>query len=205
MQNQAVQPTTGANRSAHKRSNVTGGWLRWLPLSLAASNQRRLMKQNDGYLGQLFSMKFALALVLSGVIPAPVRACTIFVLTDTNRALFCNNEDWSNPKARIWFVPADAKHYGCVYVGFDDDFAQGGLNTKGLASDWVAGFKEAWKPDPSLPTSVGNRQLLETCATVEEAIAFLRGHRELGFYTARILVADRSGASAIMGARDGRL
>jgi hypothetical protein len=33
-----------------------------------------------------------------------VPACTIFVLTDTNRALFCNNEDWSNPKTRIWFI-----------------------------------------------------------------------------------------------------
>src|SRR5882724_3860743 len=134
------------------------------------------MKQHHRCLGQIFSMKFALVLALSGLISAPVRACTIFVLTDTNRALFCNNEDWSNPKTRIWFVPAGPTHYGCVYVGFDDGLAQGGLNTKGLASDWVAGFNEAWNPDPSLPTSSGNRQLLETCATVEEAIAFFHGH-----------------------------
>ena len=127
------------------------------------------------------------------------------MLTDTNRVLFCNNEDWSNTKTRIWFVPAEARRYGCVYVGFDDGFAQGGLNTEGLASDWVAGYEETWKPDPKLPTSAGNRQLLETCATVEEAIAFFRGHRELGFYTARILVADRTGASAIIGARKGKL
>src|SRR5690349_5563317 len=73
-----------------------------------------------------------------------VSACTIFVLMDTNRALFCNNEDWSNPKTRIWFVPATAKHYGAVYVGFDNGWAQGGLNTEGLAFDWVAGYKEVW-------------------------------------------------------------
>jgi hypothetical protein len=132
-------------------------------------------------------------------------ACTVFVLTDTNRVLFCNNEDWSNPKSRIWFVPADTKHYGCVYVGFDDGFAQGGMNTEGLASDWVAGYKEPWNPDPALPTSAGNRQLLETCSTVEQAITFFRGHRELGFYTARVMVADRTGASAIIGAKDGKL
>jgi len=42
-------------------------------------------------------------------------------------------------------------------------------------------------------------------ATVEQAIAFFRGHRELGFYTARVLVADRTGASAIIGAKDGKL
>lgn len=150
-------------------------------------------------------MKFALVLAFSSFLSLPVRPCTIFVLIDTNRVLFCNNEDWSNPKTRIWFVPPEAKRYGCVYVGFDDGFAQGGMNTEGLASDWVAGFQETWKPDPKLPTSAGNRQLLETCSTVEEAIAFFRGHRELGFYTARILVADRTGASAIIGASKGKL
>ena len=73
-----------------------------------------------------------------------LQACTIFALTGTNSAFFCNNEDWSNPKTRIWFVPAGIKRYGCVYVGFDNDFPQGGLNTEGLAFDWVAGYKEVW-------------------------------------------------------------
>jgi len=150
-------------------------------------------------------MKSVLALVFCGLMCLSGHACTIFVLSDTNRTLFCNNEDWSNPKSRIWFVPAAGTNFGCVYVGFDDGFAQGGMNTEGLASDWVAGFHEPWSPDPSLPTSAGNRQLLETCATVEDAVAFFRGHRELGFYTARVLVADRTGASAIIGAKDGKL
>jgi penicillin V acylase-like amidase (Ntn superfamily) len=69
----------------------------------------------------------------------PVHACTIFVLTNTNRALFCNNEDWSETKTRIWFLPAGDGYYGAVYVGFDNGFAQGGLNTEGLAFDGVAG------------------------------------------------------------------
>lgn len=146
----------------------------------------------------------ALAVALCGG-GLPVPACTIFVLTDTNRTLFCNNEDFSNPKTRIWFVPAGENYYGCVYVGFDDGFAQGGMNTQGLASDWVMGTSEAWNPDPSLPVSAGNRQLLETCATVEEAIAFFRRHRELCFYTSRILVVDRTGASVIIGAKGERL
>jgi penicillin V acylase-like amidase (Ntn superfamily) len=51
---------------------------------------------------------------------APVHACTIFVLTDTNHALFCNNEDWSDPNTRIWFLPAGDGYYGAVYVGFDE-------------------------------------------------------------------------------------
>ena len=150
-------------------------------------------------------MKLPLALAFFGYLCLPVHPCTIFVLTDTNRILFCNNEDWYKTAARMWFVPADTNCYGCVYVGFDDGFPQGGLNTKGLACDWVGGYEEAWKPDPKLRTSVGTRQLLETCATVEQAITFFREHRELGFYTSKVLVADLTGASAIIGAADGKL
>ena len=137
----------------------------------------------------------------------PVHACTIFVLTDTNRALFCNNEDWSDPKTRIWFLPAGEGYYGAAYVGFDNGFAQGGLNTEGLAYDWVAGYKELWEPDPHLPHARGNssQRMLETCATIADAIAFCEGHREPGFSSAKILVADRTGASVIIGAKDGKL
>jgi hypothetical protein len=147
------------------------------------------------------------ALALATFTMPGVDACTIFVLTDTSRALFCNNEDWSNPKARIWFVPASDGCYGCAYVGFDDGRAQGGLNTKGLAFDWVAGFMEQWKPGPDLKGVRGNpsERMLESCATVEDAIAFYRTHREFGFSSAKILVADRTGASVIVGAEDGRL
>ena len=67
-------------------------------------------------------------------------ACTVFVLTDTNRALFCNNEDWSDPKTRIWFLPAGEGYHGAVYVGFENGYAQGGMNTEGLSFDWVAGY-----------------------------------------------------------------
>jgi hypothetical protein len=47
--------------------------------------------------------------------------------------------------------------------------------------------------------------MIETCATIEEAIAFYRGHQEPGFYRAKILVADRTGTSVIIGAREGKL
>jgi len=47
-------------------------------------------------------------------------ACTVFVLTDAKRVLYCSNEDWSNPKSRIWFVPAGDGYLGCAYVGFDN-------------------------------------------------------------------------------------
>jgi hypothetical protein len=134
-------------------------------------------------------------------------ACTIFVLTDAKQVLFCNNEDWSNPKSRIWFVPAGVGHLGCAYVGFDNGWAQGGLNTEGLAFDWVAGSTEEWKPGTDMKVARGNpsARMLETCATVDEAIAFFRTYREPSFAYAKILIADSSGKSVIVGAKDGKL
>jgi hypothetical protein len=149
----------------------------------------------------------ALVLACLALASLPARACTIFVLTDTNRALFCNNEDWSNPKTRIWFMPAGDGYYGAVYVGFDDGYAQGGFNTEGVAFDWVMGHTETWEPDPHLPYARrdSSRRMLETCATVNDAIAFYRSHNEPGFRRSKILVADRTGASVIIGAKDGKL
>ena len=146
-------------------------------------------------------------LILLCSVAAPALACTIFVLTDGTRALFFNNEDWSNARTRIWFAPAGAGRYGCAYVGFDDGWAQGGLNTQGVAFDWVAGFVEEWSADPAMKKVPGNptERMLETSATVEDAIAFYRQHWEPSFSRARILVADGTGASAVIGAEGGKL
>ena len=136
-----------------------------------------------------------------------VQACTIFVLTDANRVLFCNNEDALSPMTRIWFVPASEGRYGCAYVGFDNGWGQGGLNTEGLAYDWVAGWKEEWKLGAGQARIEGNpaERMLATCATLDEAVAFFRKHYEPGFGYARILVADKTGASAMIRAKDGTL
>ncbi len=165
------------------------------------------MKTNQR-LSPLFLLSgFCAVLVLFAMAERTARGCTIFVLTDTNSALFCNNEDWSDPKTRIWFVPGVGKHYGAVYVGFDNDYPQGGLNSEGLAFDWVAGFTEDWKPDPNLAVVYGNsgQRVLESCATVEDAIAFFRTHQDQGFFRAKILLADRTGASVIIGGHDGKV
>jgi hypothetical protein len=138
---------------------------------------------------------------------APARACTVFALTDTNQALLCDNEDWSNPRTRIWFLPAGEGYYGAVYVGFNNGWAQGGMNTEGLAFGWVAGYQEKWDPDSNLPDEPGNpsERMLETCATVNDAISFYRHHQEPGFSYAQLLVADKTGACVIFSAKDGKL
>lgn len=138
---------------------------------------------------------------------ASARACTVFALTDTNQTLLCDNEDWSSPRTRIWFLPAGEGYFGAVYAGFNNGWAQGGMNTEGLAFGWVAGYQEKWDPESNLPDEPGNpsERMLETCATVNDAIAFYRHHREPGFSYAQLLVADRTGAAVIFSAKDGKL
>jgi len=164
------------------------------------------MKRENYACNGMSFLRMALFGILSVALAFPIYACTIFVLTNGQSVLFCNNEDWTNPNTRIWFVPSGNGFYGCVYVGYDDGWARGGMNTEGLACDWVGGFTEQWQADPSTCVR-GNptERMLEACATVEEAIVFFQKHKESDFYRAKILVADRTGASAIIGAHEGQL
>ena len=147
------------------------------------------------------------------LISIPLHACTIFTLVSPKRVLFCNNEDWTDSNTRIWFAPAapdssiDKKKYGCAYVGFTNQWGQGGVNTEGLAYDWVAGFSNTWKQNAKLKKVNGNpaERMLESSSTVEEAILFFQTYWEPGFSSAKILVADRSGTSAIVTAKDRKL
>jgi hypothetical protein len=152
------------------------------------------------------SKQFALTLAIGSLAVASLYPCTIFVVRDAQHVLFCNNEDSANPKTKIWFVPGDAR-YGRVCVGYNDGWAQGGMNTQGLAFDWVAGYREKWERDPKLKRVMGNpaQRMLERCATVSEAIAFFQSHWEPSFAYAKILVADRTGESVVIGAKDGQL
>jgi hypothetical protein len=148
------------------------------------------------------------ALLLAVVCPVQAAfSCTIFVLADAKRTLFFNNEDYSNPATRIWFLPATKSYYGCAYLGFDDDWAQGGVNQHGLAFDWVAGPNNGYAPAPGLAVPRGNpaERMLESCKTVPEAIAFYHRYAEPGFATGAMLIADKTGASVIIHARNGQL
>lgn len=134
-------------------------------------------------------------------------ACTIFILTDENNTYFFNNEDNTDPNSRVWFIPEGKNHFGCGYVGYDDGTAQGGLNTKGLAFDWYAGKPVDYVPKDSLIPieDSSSERMLETCSNIDEAIEFYKTYRETSFSGATIIIADKTGASVIIGARNGEL
>lgn len=148
-----------------------------------------------------------LILIIVLMVFTPSMACTIFVLTDGNNTYFFNNEDYSNPNTRVWFRPGGENHYGAVYFGFDNGFGQGGVNTEGLAYDWFAGGNVPYRLSNDLKVAKQNpcERLLESCANVDEAIEFFKTYAEPGFASATILIADKTGASVIIGARNGEL
>ena len=159
-----------------------------------------------------YSLLFGSCLLL---LSWPVYACTIFTLINSEHTLFCNNEDWKETETIIWFMPArqgafsGKKKFGRAYVGFKNQWGQGGINTEGVAYDWVAWTKEEWnrKSHPDLKPLRGNptERMLESCATTDEAIAFYKHYWEPGFSYGIILISDRTGKSVLIGAKNDEL
>ena len=143
-----------------------------------------------------FGLAFSLSASLASV-PA-VEACSILTLRDADTVLMGNNEDWLEP-GLIWFVPGKKNRYGRVNVGFQDDFAQGSMNEKGLSFDAAALQEVPWEPDPDKETP---RNLIEKimneCATVEEALAYFEKYNSRFMAQAQFLFADATGDSAVV-------
>jgi tetratricopeptide (TPR) repeat protein len=130
----------------------------------------------------------------------PTEGCTIVMVANGKIVLAGNNEDWKNPITKIWFIPASNGEYGRVCVGFDDMFAQGGMNDQGLFIDANALGPTGWKPVEGKPTFQGELldSILAQCATVEDAIVLCDKYNIPGLARARFPIADRRGASAVV-------
>lgn len=141
-----------------------------------------------------------LAIILFFYPANPTEGCTIVMIAKGQIVLAGNNEDWKNPITKIWFIPASNGEYGRVCVGFDDMFAQGGMNDQGLFIDANALGPTGWKPIEGKPTFQGELldSILAQCATVEDAIVFCNKYNIPGLARARFPIADRTGASVVV-------
>ena len=152
--------------------------------------------------------RIAVVILAAVCLATPSQACTIFVVTYQGTTYFCNNEDWRDPVTRIRFIPAEGTKYGWVSLGFENDWAQGGVNEHGLCFDWFAnGVPAGWKEDPKKKNHDGNlsEEMLRTCKTVEEAILFYQKYNEESLNQAVTLIADRDGNSVLVHWKDGQL
>jgi hypothetical protein len=141
------------------------------------------------------------ALCATFLLAVPALPCSAFLVVGAGAVFFGNNEDFWNPETRVWFVPAEEGRHGVMYLGFDNGFPQGGLNDAGLAFDGFATGPRPMQEQEGKPTFEGNpiSEVMETCATVEEAIAFLEGIDLRPLLTpAMLFFADASGDSVIV-------
>lgn len=84
-------------------------------------------------------MKLILQTILALFTYQHAYSCSVFKITENGKTIVGNNEDFFSPNTHIWFEPKTKNEkYGVAYVGFDNDFGQGALNTAGLVFDGFA-------------------------------------------------------------------
>jgi len=129
-----------------------------------------------------------------------ILGCTIFKVTRDGVTLVGNNEDGTDATTYLWFIPASKGKYGRVYFTLSDKWPQGGMNDQGLFYDgtsapWKAVVKSLDKPEYR-----GNLsgKILESCATVPEALSLLQQYNLGYFRNGQMFLADKLGHSAIV-------
>jgi len=131
----------------------------------------------------------------------PSTACTIVVKADDSTILVGNNEDYLDPRTKVWFLPGTDQSHGRMIWGYDRHMYpyQGGMNEKGLFIDINAIGFTGWQDNPETPDIPGSPvdYILSHCATVDQAVAEFRKHDvDLGWV--KYVVADENGSSAIL-------
>lgn len=143
------------------------------------------------------------AFLLSGALAS---ACTICVVSRNGVVIAGANEDYSSAEkhSKHWvrFFPAESKGE-LGYVSFGYNFSplvdQAAMNEAGLFYDYNAlpahdGVNEGAEKAGILKI----KEMLQTCSTVEEALAFMELYDIAGMAKAQMVIGDATGASAII-------
>jgi len=127
--------------------------------------------------------------------------CTVFFATDGIIVLGGNNEDWSDPNTKFWFIPSVEGKHGWIKFGFAGGYPQGGMNDQGLFWDGTAcSYLE-------MPYSEANKEkfngslmqkVMEECSSVEEARFVFHNYYCDDQYRAQYLIGDRFGNTIIV-------
>lgn len=128
-------------------------------------------------------------------------ACTFFSYAGDELVLFGNSEDHYDERVFAWFVPATSAEYACLFVGFDTGFAQGGMNSEGLAFDAAAISSSPLNdhPERPLPDPMNFCDIvLRRCATVDEAVELMKSYNLSYVQSAQFQFTDKSGASVVV-------
>lgn len=126
-------------------------------------------------------------------------ACSVLYYIDevSGTIYIVNNEDyWYDTKAYIQIHPKTNKKYARLWYGWDD-FAQGGVNEKGLFFD---GAVTPEQPESSVYTKPkGNLgdAILANCSNVEEALMYLED-KKIALSNAHLMFGDKDGNAVVV-------
>ena len=130
--------------------------------------------------------------------------CTIITMAKNGVVLAGNNEDYTEPRTKIWFIPASKGDHGRVIVGFDSASLpysfQGGMNEYGLFMDMNAVNPTGWQRVSGKATFNGDlvERILANFTTVQEVVEFFQQHNVPDLNTLKVPVADAKGNSVIV-------
>jgi len=143
----------------------------------------------------------ALAMLIAGAFThVSVHACTAFMMSDGERVLVGNNEDYKIPHTRVWFVPAENGHYGRVYFGYENWSPQGGMNDQGLFFDFFATKPLEVKLSKEKPKFQGPiiDKMAAECSTVKEVLDLFSRYNLEFMLKFQMFVVDKTGDAAII-------
>lgn len=145
-----------------------------------------------------------IALVGLFLTPQLSTACSIlyYIDSDTGKIYVVNSEDyWYDVDAYIQIEPGSRNKFARLWYGWDN-FAQGGINEKGLFFDAAVTPEQPRIKGKRNPKNNLGDQILANCATVREALAFLEKER-IALNRSHLMFGDRSGNAVIVEWVDG--
>lgn len=156
-------------------------------------------------MGILRGMRCTILLTL--LVSLDLAACTAFKVTHDGRTVVgCNEDAWSI-NARVRFEQGRDGRYGAVYFGHFNGSPmrrmvdQIGMNEAGLMFDGLGIRQKTVAPVPGMPREHLSRLMplvLQECADVPAAIAYLSAYDMGSFDHAMIFMVDRSGRYAVL-------
>lgn len=127
------------------------------------------------------------------------KACSIlyYIDTKTGKIYVVNNEDYFlDVDAYIQIEPKTKKKYARLWYGWDD-FAQGGINEKGLFFDGATTPKQKRLKGSKKPKGNLGDKILARCSSVEEALAYLTKKR-IALDNAHMMFGDKAGNAVVV-------
>lgn len=133
------------------------------------------------------------------LIPNISTACSVLYYIDstTGKIYAVNSEDyWLDVDAYIRIEPKSKKEYARLWYGWEN-FAQGGINEKGLFFDAAVTPEQEKIKGYGNPTSNLGDNILANCSTVEGALKFLETEK-IALNKSHMMFGDKTGKAVIV-------